>query len=72
MVRRSAAPQNLSSEMLSETVQQENHVFSLPTGPAIKLQKLPQRMHQSSSCLKCPMLSFALTQGSPYIIKNIS
>jgi hypothetical protein len=36
MVMISATQQNLSSEILEETVQQANHYFSLPTGPAIK------------------------------------
>jgi hypothetical protein len=36
MVRRSATQQNVSSDMLAETVQQAYHVFSLPTGPVIK------------------------------------
>jgi hypothetical protein len=36
MVRRSASPQNLPDNMLAETVQQANHVFSLPTGLTIK------------------------------------
>jgi hypothetical protein len=45
MARRSTTQQNLSSDMLAETVQQVNHVFCLPTGPAIKKQKAPPRMH---------------------------
>jgi hypothetical protein len=36
MVRRSAHQQNLSHDMLAETVQQSNHVFSLSTGPTIR------------------------------------
>jgi hypothetical protein len=36
IVRISAAPQNLSDGMLAETVQQENHFLSLPTGSVIK------------------------------------
>jgi hypothetical protein len=36
MIRRSAHQQNLSDYMLAETVQQANHVFSLPTGPSIR------------------------------------
>jgi DNA topoisomerase IB len=39
MSRRSATQQDLSSDMLTETVQQDTHVFSLPTGPAIKTAK---------------------------------
>jgi hypothetical protein len=39
MVRISAVQQNWSNEMLSETVQQAFHVFSLPTGPTIKTAK---------------------------------
>jgi hypothetical protein len=39
IVMRSAAPQNLSSDMLAETVQTENHVLVLPTGTAIKTAK---------------------------------
>jgi hypothetical protein len=34
MVRRSAHQQNLSNDMLTETVQHANHVLSLPTGPS--------------------------------------
>jgi hypothetical protein len=34
MTRRSARPLNLSQYMLEETVQQANHVFSLPMGPS--------------------------------------
>jgi hypothetical protein len=40
MIRKSATQQNLSSEMLAETVQQANNVFSLPTGPANKTAKI--------------------------------
>jgi hypothetical protein len=36
VVRRSAHQQNLSNDMLAETVPQSNHVFSLPTGPTIR------------------------------------
>jgi hypothetical protein len=36
MVTRSSAPHNLSYDILAETVQQANHVLSLPTEPAIK------------------------------------
>jgi hypothetical protein len=39
MIRRSATQQNLSNDMIAETVQQFNHVFSLPTGPAIRTAK---------------------------------
>jgi hypothetical protein len=39
MIRRSATQQNVSSDMLAETVQQANHVFSFPTGPSIKTAK---------------------------------
>jgi hypothetical protein len=39
MVRRSATQQHFSSDMLADTVQQANHVFSLPAGPAIKTAK---------------------------------
>jgi hypothetical protein len=35
MVRRSTGPHNLSQDMLEETVQQANHVFSLPVGPSV-------------------------------------
>jgi hypothetical protein len=34
MVRRSAAPQNFSKDILEETVQQANHVFYLPVWPS--------------------------------------
>jgi hypothetical protein len=34
VVRRSAGPYNLSQDMLAETVQQANHIFSLPIGPS--------------------------------------
>jgi hypothetical protein len=33
MIRRSTTQQNLSNDMLAETLQQANYVFSLPTGP---------------------------------------
>jgi hypothetical protein len=33
MIRRSAQEQNLANDMLAETIQQANHVLSLPTGP---------------------------------------
>jgi hypothetical protein len=36
MIRRSNHQQNLSNDMLSETVYRSNHVFSLPTGPSIR------------------------------------
>jgi hypothetical protein len=36
MIRRSVIQQNLSNDMLAETVQHANHVFSLPTGPEIR------------------------------------
>jgi hypothetical protein len=36
MIPRSAIQQNLSNGMLAETVQPSNHVFSLPTGQAIR------------------------------------
>jgi hypothetical protein len=36
MIWRSEIRQNLSNDMLSETVQQANHLFSLPVGPAIR------------------------------------
>jgi hypothetical protein len=36
MIRRSAHQQNLTNGMLAETIQQANHVFSLPTGPTIR------------------------------------
>jgi hypothetical protein len=39
MISRSTSPQNLSDDMLAETVQHANHVLSLPTGPAIKTAK---------------------------------
>jgi hypothetical protein len=39
MVSRSAGQQHLSNDMFSEMVQQANHVFSFPTGPAIKIAK---------------------------------
>jgi hypothetical protein len=38
MVRLSAHQQNLSNDMLAETVKHANHVFSLPTGPSIRSQ----------------------------------
>jgi hypothetical protein len=36
MIRRSAHQQNLSNDMLAETLQQANHVFALPRGPTIR------------------------------------
>jgi hypothetical protein len=47
MVRRSAGPLNSSQDMLEETVQQGNHVFTLPTRPsaapvALKTTKIEQ------------------------------
>jgi hypothetical protein len=36
MIRRSARQQNLTNDMLAEAIQQANHVFPLPTGPAIR------------------------------------
>jgi hypothetical protein len=36
MIRHSAHQQNLSNDMLAETLQHANHVFSLPTGPSIR------------------------------------
>jgi hypothetical protein len=36
MIRRSAHQQNLTNDMLAETIQQANCVFSLPTGPTIR------------------------------------
>jgi hypothetical protein len=36
MIRRSAHHKNLSNGMLAETVQQENYVLSLPTGPSMR------------------------------------
>jgi hypothetical protein len=35
MVRRSAGPHKLSQEMLEETVQQANNIFSLPIGTSV-------------------------------------
>jgi hypothetical protein len=35
IVRRSEGPHNLSLDMLAETVQQANHIFSLPIGPSV-------------------------------------
>jgi hypothetical protein len=35
MIRRSTHQQNLTNDMLAETIQHANHVFSLPTGSAI-------------------------------------
>jgi hypothetical protein len=35
MIRISAHQQNLSNDMLAKTVQQENHVLYLPTGPPL-------------------------------------
>jgi hypothetical protein len=40
MMRRSATQQNLSSDMLAETVQQANHMFALPTGPTTRTAKI--------------------------------
>jgi hypothetical protein len=36
MIRRSTHQQNLTNDMLAETIQQANHVFSLPTGSTIR------------------------------------
>jgi hypothetical protein len=36
MLQRSKHQQNLSNDMLADTVQQANHVFSLPPGPSIR------------------------------------
>jgi hypothetical protein len=36
MIRRSTNHQNLTNDMLAETVQHANHVFSLPTGSTIR------------------------------------
>jgi hypothetical protein len=36
MIRRSSHQQNLTNDMLAEKIQQENHLFSLPTGPTIR------------------------------------
>jgi hypothetical protein len=36
MIGRSTHQQNLTNGMLAETIQQENHVFSLPTGSTIR------------------------------------
>jgi hypothetical protein len=36
MIRRSTYYQNLKNDMLAETIQQENHVLSLPTGSTIR------------------------------------
>jgi hypothetical protein len=36
MIRRSAHQQNSINDMLAETIQQENHSFSLPTGATIR------------------------------------
>jgi hypothetical protein len=37
MIRRSTHQQNLTNDMSAETIQQANHVFSLPTGSTIRL-----------------------------------
>jgi hypothetical protein len=62
MVRRRAAQKNKSNDMLAETVQQENHIFSLPTEPAITTEKVPPKIHQLSSCQKWPTLLLSLLQ----------
>jgi hypothetical protein len=36
MIRRSVTQQNISNDMLAETVQQPNHIFSLSTGPTVR------------------------------------
>jgi hypothetical protein len=60
MMRRSAIQQNLSNYMLAETVQQANHVFSLPIGPAIRSAKSTTNntpviiMPEISSAVICP------------------
>jgi hypothetical protein len=36
MIRRSTHQKNLKNDMLAETIQQANHVFSLPTGSTIR------------------------------------
>jgi hypothetical protein len=60
MVRRSADPQNLSSDMLAEMVQQTNHVFRLPTGPRIKTSKRADKntpviiMPEMANAIICP------------------
>jgi hypothetical protein len=47
MVRRSAAPHNLSHDMLAETLQQgSNHVLSLPIGPPIKIAGIAPKNEQ--------------------------
>jgi hypothetical protein len=40
MIRRSTHQKKLTNDMLAETIQQENHVFSLPTGSTIRLPSL--------------------------------
>jgi hypothetical protein len=60
MIRRSATQQNLSIDMLAETVQQANHVSSLPTGPAIKTAKIATKtasvmiMPEMDNAVICP------------------
>jgi hypothetical protein len=64
--RRSAEPLNLSHDMLDETIQQANHVFSIPIMPSNtpRIAQPTQNKIESSSCLKWPMQLFAQTQAS--------
>jgi hypothetical protein len=60
MIRRGATQQNISSDTLAETVQQANHVFSLPTGPTIRTAKNTTKfapviiMPEMANAVLCP------------------
>jgi hypothetical protein len=67
MIRRSAAQQHLSSDMLPETVQQVSHIFSLPTVPAIKTAKIATKT--ASVIIMPEMVNAAILPGTGKSLK---
>jgi hypothetical protein len=63
--------QNLSNDMLAETVQHANHLFSLPTIPAIQSPESTTKntpviiMPEMASAVKCPYIGKSLKHQEP-------
>jgi hypothetical protein len=56
LIRRSAHQQNLTNDMLAETIQQANHIFSLPTGPTIRS---PRQNAKDTTIISMPEMTNA-------------
>jgi hypothetical protein len=72
MIRRSAHQKNLTNDILTKTIQQENHVFSLPTGSPLRS---PTQKAKDTPIISMPEMYnavYALTQASPSSIMNSS